>query len=204
MPDHHRDWEQSYQSGDLPWDSGHPSSELQRVLGAERIATGLALELGCGTGTNAIWLAQQGFDVTAVDISPTAIGRAKEKASAAGVALRFVVADVAQAPDLGGPFQFLFDRGCYHCVRDVNLSGYLQTVEKNLGSEALGLILTGNDHEPRTGPPEVSEEQIRSELGRVFTILRLREFRFDLVGDQPAHLAWSCLVKRRSGARQFA
>jgi SAM-dependent methyltransferase len=193
-----RDWEDNYQTGDLPWDSGHASSELQRVVAAEHIAAVPALELGCGSGNNAVWLAQQGFDVTAVDISPTAIRRAKERSAAAGVVVRFVVADVTAALDLGGPFRFLFDRGCYHCVRDAGLDGYLQTLEKNLDRQALGLILTGNDHEERTGPPVVSEEQIRGELTPLFTILRLREFRFDVVDDQPAHLGWSCLVKRRS------
>jgi SAM-dependent methyltransferase len=190
------EWEPRYQAGDHPWDSGHPSSELQRVVSEYRLRPAAALELGCGTGTNAVWLAQQGIAVTAVDISPTAIKRAR--ASAAGAAIRFLVADVTEVPDLGGPFDFLFDRGCYHCVRQQSVQGYLSTLEKNLGPQATGLILAGNDREPRTGPPQVSEQQIRGELSPLFDIVRLREFRFDIVGDQPAHLAWSCLVRRRA------
>lgn len=197
MPEH-RDWEETYKSGDLPWDAGYPSSELQRVLAEDRIAPASALELGCGTGTNAVWLAQQGFQVTAVDISATALQRARERASAAGATVRFVQADVGKAPALGGPFSFFFDRGCYHCVREQNLAGYLQTLEKNLSARALGLILTGNARAPRTGPPVVAEEEIRRELSPLFEIVRVREFHFDIAGNQPAHLGWSCLVRRRS------
>lgn len=178
--------------------AGYPSSELKRVLAEDGIPPSSAVELGCGTGTNAVWLAQQGFSVTAADISPTAIQRARERAAAAGVTLRFVVGDVGAAPDLGGPFAFFFDRGCYHCVREQNLAGYLRTLERNLSPQARGLILSGNARAPRTGPPIVAEEEIRRELSPLFEIVRLREFRFDIVGDQPAHLAWSCLVRRRS------
>ena len=65
-----RDWNARYLSGELPWDSGLPSRELQRVLEEQKIAPGRALELGCGTGTNAIELARRGFDVTAVNCAP--------------------------------------------------------------------------------------------------------------------------------------
>lgn len=59
-----------YQSGTAPWETKHPSTELQRVIAEEKLQPCRTIELGCGTGINAVWLAQQGFDVTAVDISP--------------------------------------------------------------------------------------------------------------------------------------
>lgn len=192
---HKEEWEPRYQAGDLPWDSGHPSGELQRVVSEYRLRPASALELGCGTGANAVWLAQQGIAVTAVDISATAIERAHARAAAAGAAVRFLTADVTELPNLGGPFDFFFDRGCYHCVREQSLQGYLGTLEKNLGPQAMGLVLAGNDREPRSGPPQVSEQQIRGELSPLFDIVRLREFRFDIVGEQPAHLGWSCVLR---------
>src|SRR5438046_3594526 len=123
-------WDNRYREGDSPWDTGRPSSELQRLLQEENVRPCRALELGCGTGTNAVWLAQQGYDVTAVDLAPLALERAEVRAKAAGVKVRFVAADVLDPPDLGGPFPFFFDRGCYHVVRRVDVGRYLQTLER--------------------------------------------------------------------------
>jgi SAM-dependent methyltransferase len=189
-------WEDRYRTNDIPWDTGHPSSELRRVVAEDHVTPCAALEVGCGTGTNAVWLAQQGFDVTAVDISPLAIDRACAKAAAAGVAVRFIAGDLATAPEIMGPFDFFFDRGLYHIVRTLDLLGYLRTLERTLRAGALGLVLTGNARLPRTGPPIVNEDEIRTELGPLFDILRLREIQFD-PADGETHLGWSCLLRRQ-------
>jgi SAM-dependent methyltransferase len=169
-----------------------------RVLREEGIGPCRALELGCGTGTNAVWLAQQGFDMTAVDLSPRALARAEQRARDAGVRVRFVAADVLDAPGLGGPYPFFFDRGCYHVVRRVDAGRYLRTLEAVTAPGSVGLVLAGNAKEPHSpGPPVVSEEEIRAELGRAFEIVRLREFRFDSSpGRAENFLAWSCLLRR--------
>jgi SAM-dependent methyltransferase len=159
------------------------------------------LELGCGTGTNAVWLAQQGFDVTACDISPLAIEQARRSADSAGVTVRFLVADVLHPPaELSGPLDFLFDRGCYHAVRRDDVAGYLQTARSLAHPGTLALVLAGNAREPHDpGPPLVTEEQIRAELGSVFDVVQLREFRFDpSPQDGSRYLAWSCLLKARA------
>jgi 2-polyprenyl-3-methyl-5-hydroxy-6-metoxy-1,4-benzoquinol methylase len=111
-------WEERYRSGDTPWDTGRPSSELQRVITKEQIRPCRAIELGCGTGTNAIWLAKQGFDVTAVDLSTLAISQAREHAAAEGAHVHFICADVLHLPELDS-YDFFFDRGCYHVVRSM-------------------------------------------------------------------------------------
>ncbi len=191
-------WEQRYRTGDAPWDTGRPSSELQRVVAEEHIAPCRAIELGCGTGSNAVWLAEQGFDVTAVDLSPRAIERARQRAASAGLVVRFLPADVLQPPDLGGPFRFFFDRGCYHVVRRTDAHAYVRTLERLSEPGTLGLVLAGNAREPHDpGPPVVDEETIRRELGRAFEIVRLREFRFDPAPGVDVHfLGWSCLLRR--------
>jgi SAM-dependent methyltransferase len=191
-------WETRYQTGDTPWETGHPSTELQRVIAADKITPCATLELGCGTGGNAVWLAQHGFDVTALDISPLAVERARRRAAAAGANVRFLTADVLASPDVGGSFGFFFDRGCYHIVRDEGLAGYLGLLERAVRPGATGLVLTGNARLPRTGPPVVSEEQIRRELGQTFEIVRLREFQFDADSDGDPHLGWSCLLRKRA------
>ncbi len=192
-------WDNRYRTQDTPWDTGAPSTELLRVVSQEEIAPCATLEIGCGTGTNAVWLAGKGFSVTAVDVSPLAIEAARKKAKLAGVAVQFLVADVLSSPDIVGPFGFFFDRGVYHILRTVDLDAYLRFLDKTLQPGAMGLVIAGNAKMGRTGPPVVTEEELRRELGRLFTILFLREFYLDPVGKEREthHLGWSCLLKRQ-------
>jgi SAM-dependent methyltransferase len=193
-------WDERYEKGDTPWETDQPSSELQRVVAEVPIHPCRALELGCGTGTSAAWLATQGFNVTALDLSCRAIERARRRADRAGVSVRFLVADVLRPPpELTGPFDFFFDRGCYHVVRREDAAAYLETLRRLTRPGALGLVLAGNAREPHDpGPPVVSEEQITAELGSLFDIVRLRDFRFDQVEAVGTRfLGWSCLARRR-------
>jgi SAM-dependent methyltransferase len=195
----HIEWNDRYRDGNLPWDTGQPSSELQRVVSRHTIRPCRALELGCGTGTNGVWLAKQGFEVTGVDVAPLAVERAEQRAHDAGVKAHFVVADLLRLPDLAGPFEFFFDRGCYHAVRRDAPRKYAPAVAQHLASGARGLVLAGNAREPHDpGPPVVTEEEIRDELGLEFQILDLHEFRFDEApGVTERFLGWSCLVEKR-------
>jgi 2-polyprenyl-3-methyl-5-hydroxy-6-metoxy-1,4-benzoquinol methylase len=191
-------WEERYKVGDIPWDTGEPSKELERTIREHGIHPSRAIELGCGTGTNAIWLAQQGFDVTAVDFSSLALEKARQKATESDVRVQFLQADVLNSLAIQEQFPFFFDRGCYHVVRRVSVGKFLETLELICEPGALGLILTGNAKEPHEpGPPVVSEADLRSELGRIFEIVRLREFRFDQAEKVGVRfLGWSCLVRR--------
>ena len=192
------DWNQRYSESNTPWDTGQPSSELIRVLSAGEIPVGRAIELGCGTGANSVYLAKQGFDVVGVDISSIAIDAARQRAEREGVQVQFIASDVGNLAWSGEPFDFVFDRGCYHCVRRVNSPGYLRTLATVTKPGSKLLLLTGNSKEPGSpGPPTMSEEEIRREFAGMFTIDRLREFRFDdAVKTYP--LAWSCLMTRNS------
>jgi len=197
------EWNERYREGNLPWDTGRPSSELQRVLREHAIAPCRALDIGCGTGTNSVWLAEKGFDVTGLDVAPLAIERANDRARAAGVNARFLAADVLNLPDvnlsdLGAPFRFFFDRGCYHAVRRDAPLAYAPAVARLLATGARGLVLAGNAREPHDpGPPVVTADEIRTELGQAFQILDLHEFRFDEApGVGVQFLGWSCLVQK--------
>lgn len=217
MPDNKHSpthWDQRYLSGDAPWNSGLVSAELFRVLREERITPCRAFELGCGTGINAVALAQQGFEVSAADFSPVAIDVAHSRAAEAGVAVRFAVADLCRAEELRTALgtegtatcerrcSFLFDRGCYHCARRVNLAGFLETVDWLAAPDARLLVLCGNSNEQMEhGPPKVTELEIREEWSRLFEIEWLREFRFEDRGGIPGPRGWSCWMIRRREAR---
>ena len=189
-------FDRMYAAGTAPWDSGMVSQELVRVIEAGRFRGRSVLEMGCGTGTNAIELARRGFQVTAIDWAVRAVRRAREKARSAGVTIDFRVGDIVRT-ELEGPYDLLFDRGLYHGIRRYDLEGFLARLCRETRTGTRWLCLAGNAREiSPIGPPVVSEEELRTELEPDFQILDVREFRFDLrVEAQP--LAWSILLERR-------
>ncbi|MEO3874803.1 class I SAM-dependent methyltransferase [Nonomuraea sp. B12E4] len=105
-----------YHAGKAPWDTGVTPPELVALVeGHGALPPGRALELGCGTGTNAIYLARHGWEVTAVDLIDSAVGQAREKSEAARVAVHLLHGDATRLDELGvpGPFDLFFDLSCY-------------------------------------------------------------------------------------------
>ena len=139
------DWNVRYESGDTPWDRHSTTHVLDRVLREWKIHPCRVLEMGCGTGSNAIHLARQGFQVTAFDLAPRAIEQAVARAGQAGVSVDFRVADFRQLTDLGAPFPFVCDSGLYHCVRRDMLGDLLSFLERVTQPGSLWLTLTGNE-----------------------------------------------------------
>ncbi len=190
------DFRQRYAAGETPWDTGVPSRELVRAIDAGELPGSTVLELGCGTGTNAIELARRGYSVTAVDLVELPVEKGREKARKAKVSVDFRVGDLTRI-DLGGPYDLLFDSGLYHGQRQRDLAGFLSTLERVSRPGTRWLSLAGNANEPYpNGPPVVTEAEFRRELSGLFRIVRFHEFRWDLApGFQP--LGWSILLERR-------
>lgn len=99
-------WERRYRERDKIW-SGLPNAAL--VDTASSLAPGRALDLGCGEGADALWLASRGWDVTGVDISSTAIRRAGEEASRLGLTdrVRFLATDLSTWEPDGQPYDLI-------------------------------------------------------------------------------------------------
>lgn len=190
------DFHQRYATGETPWDTGVPSQELVRAIEAGELPGATVLELGCGTGTNAVELARRGYRVTAVDLVELPVEKGREKARKAKVTVDFRVGDLTRL-DLGGPYDVVFDSGVYHGMRQHDLGGLLAALERVTRPGTRWLSLAGNAKEPHpTGPPVVTEAEFRRELSGPFRIVRVHEFRWDLRPDfQP--LAWSILLERR-------
>lgn len=200
MPDK-PDWNTRYVQGDTPWERGLPSRELGRVLDEWQIAPCRALEMGCGTGSDAVYLAGRGFDVTAFDLAPLAIERAAARAGQAGVTLKLLAGDYRSLADLGPPYAFVFDAGFYHCVRREGLGDLLAFVERITRSGSLWLSLLGNANDPQPqdrGPPRLGAAELCGELEPLFALVQLREIHFESTQlDARRPLAWSALWRRR-------
>jgi SAM-dependent methyltransferase len=116
-----------YRFGTPPW-IGPARAELVELVESGVLRPGRALDLGCGTGDNAIFLARHGFDVTAVDFAPAAIARARAKAADAGVHVRFVVDDLTRFSAVRGPFDVLVDYGSFDDLSERGRAAYVREV----------------------------------------------------------------------------
>lgn len=106
-----------YRLGIIPWEHAEPSEPLAALIeGPDALPAGDMLDVGCGTGHDAIYAARHGWNVTGVDIVPRALERARRNARAVSAAVRFLQADIAQAGhgELGVGYTLLLDGGCLH------------------------------------------------------------------------------------------
>ena len=113
--DHHEDgfgsaaqadeWDDRYRERDDSLWSGRPNGRL--VAEVSELSPGRALDVGCGEGADAIWLAQQGWTITAIDVSDVAVGRAREGAERADVTVEWMCGDVLQSPFPVGSFDLV-------------------------------------------------------------------------------------------------
>lgn len=193
------EWEAMYKSGDLPCDTGRSDFNLREIIYKNRIRPCNALEIGCGTGSNAIWLARKGFSMTAVDISEAAIGLAAKRASRARVKCAFFTADFMKEKIFGGPFGFIFDRGCFHSFDlAAERKRYAEKVGSYLKKDGLWFTLVGSCDEPprEPGPPQRSANDITSAAEPYFEILQLYASHFDSNMKRPPK-AWVCLMRKR-------
>jgi len=192
-------WNHRYDTDDLPWDTAHPDTYLVRLVSDWPGFSGNVLEVGCGTGTNAIWLAEQGFRVTGLDISSSAIATARERAREKGVDCRFLVDDFLSCPLAAAPFQLVFDRGCFHStLESQEREGFVRRVASCLGAGGLWFSLIGNSDQAAEGkgPPRLSAAEIATSVESSFEILRLQscllESRY-----QFSPRFWQCLMRLR-------
>ncbi len=105
-----------YFTGKTPWDTNITPPEVVQLIETENLPPGRALDLGCGTGTNAIYLAQRGFQVIGIDYVSSAITAAARKASAHNVRVEFRAADVLKPGAFAAPFDLILDIGCFHSL----------------------------------------------------------------------------------------
>jgi SAM-dependent methyltransferase len=188
-----------YESGDTPWDIGKPDFNLIQTVTTMAIEPCTALDIGCGTGDNSIWLCQKNFQVIGIDISEIAIQKAIEKASKANIKCTFIVIDFLTNKVEGGPFGFVFDRGCFHSLNsDEERQGFAENVADHLKKDGLWLSLVGNADEPRhgPGPPRRTARDIVNSVEPYFEILSLLSSCFGSNRPDPPR-AWVCLMRKR-------
>jgi len=190
-------WNESYASGALPWDTGEPEPLLVEFVTSGRVRPTRTLEIGAGTGTNALWLAERGFEVLGVDVAPLAVEQAMAKLNGRDLGCRFLTLDFLAADPPDGPFHFVFDRGCFHVFDEPEeRARFAAQVAAALAPGGLWLSLIGStEGEAREfGPPRRSAREVVLAIEPVLEVVELRTVQFHIHHAT----AWLCLSRRRA------
>jgi 2-polyprenyl-3-methyl-5-hydroxy-6-metoxy-1,4-benzoquinol methylase len=165
-----------YRFGFVPWD-GHPlpKSLTDLVEGSDQnppLPASTALDLGCGTGDNSIYLAKQGWRVTGIDFIAKAVDKARAKAAAAGVDVRIEQADVTQLcqEGVGSNFALIVDNACLHGMSDEDRYDYVREVTAAAAPEAR-LLLVEFIRGGSRGVPGIDPDEVRERFESGWTLL---------------------------------
>lgn len=157
-------WQLAYLIGFKPWDSGVPPPELTAVVdGPEALAPGRALDLGCGAGTNVVYLAQHGWEATGVDLVGRALHKARQRAATANVSPRFIEGDVTRLDELGvgSGYGLFLDLGCFHTIPTERRDAYVAGVTAAAAGGATMLLFGFVPGAMRPGPRGVTGDELR-------------------------------------------
>lgn len=136
----------------IPWYSETPPDALVKLVEGGIVQPCRAVDLGCGTGNYAIYLAGLGFDVTGVDSSPAAIRIAQEHAKKRGARCRFVVADLlGDLHEVTSTFDFAYDWELLHHIFPEDREAYIRNVHKITDPGALYFSVCFDESDPQFG-----------------------------------------------------
>jgi cyclopropane fatty-acyl-phospholipid synthase-like methyltransferase len=153
----------------LPWSVARLDADIAAWVDALKLPLGArVLDLGSGPGTAAIHFARQGFDVTATDISSTALAQAQERAGPLGQRIHWVAGDVFEVR-IDGPFDLALDRGLFHVFPDELRAPYAERVAGWVKMRGRLLLKTFSELEPAGyGPRRVTRAEVRATFGPHF------------------------------------
>ena len=195
----HPEWDASYTAGAAaPWDIGRPQPALVRLADEGRL-TGRLLDAGCGTGENALLAASHGAEVTGIDVAPTAIARAREKASRRGLTARFEVADALDLGRLGLTADTVIDSGVFHVFSDEDRARYVASLATVLRPGGTCYLMCFSDRQPGTwGPRRVRAEELRAAFSDGWAVESITADTFEInpMDGMTQVQAWLAAIKR--------
>ena len=155
-------WDAPYASSTPPpWDIGRPQPVFVRLADAA-LLRGRLLDSGCGTGENTLLAAGRGADAVGVDISPSAIERARRKAAERDLTVRFEVGDALSLSQLGLTFDTVIDSGVFHVFDDGDRARYVASLASVLEPGGHLYLVCFSEHQPGNfGPRRVRQEELR-------------------------------------------
>ncbi len=197
MCSNYTEWDEYYRKYPLEevgWELGKPRPILVEYVEKGLITKGKALDICCGAGTNTIYLAQSGFDVTGIDISLTAIEIAKTKAKKAKVNINFLKESFIDLPFKDAEFDFVFDMGCFHHVEVEERVKFIAGVHRVLKKGGV-YILTCFSYRNGPGWNHFTRQQIVDLFSGLFELGEFRHYP-SLEGDGYIRFFYTVLMKK--------
>ncbi|MFY9891192.1 MAG: class I SAM-dependent methyltransferase [Streptosporangiaceae bacterium] len=194
-------WDASYSAAEpAPWDIGRPQPAFARLAG-EGLLAGRVLDAGCGTGEHTLLAASHGADATGVDVAPTAIERARAKATERGLTARFEVADVLHlaAVQLAGQPDAIIDSGVFHVFSDADRPRYVAGLTAVLRPGGRLYLMCFSDRQPgEFGPRRVRADELRAAFSDGWTAESITADTFDINSIQgfSQAQAWLAVLRR--------
>jgi SAM-dependent methyltransferase len=196
-------WDNSYESGHIPWDPGVHDGHLPDIVSAQGITPCRAIDIGCGTGKSLVWLAEQGFTCTGIEIAPTALRMARELAAKRGVECEWRYGsfpdDFRDGAIMDGSYDLAIDRGVFHLhTSKTEQQRFVEGVARILIPNGLwySLLASSSKGNGFGGPPRWSRREVTSAVEGDFEIVRMEESVFT-PGEEGSMAAWICVLRNR-------
>ncbi|MDQ6673144.1 MAG: class I SAM-dependent methyltransferase [Chloroflexota bacterium] len=202
---HTQDWEARFRSGDTPWEDAEVAPIVVELFREHVPQVATVLEIGCGLGTAALWLARQGHHVVACDIAPGAVRVAQERARRAGLAIELRVADVLADTTSLPLSDVVLDRGVLHTfVAQEGRVAFAAAVARLLQPGGLWLDVSGSAETPGDraaaaahGFPRLTLTQIVAAVEPHFAILAVKQAKYGISHGRTDFLAFAGVFRRR-------
>jgi SAM-dependent methyltransferase len=180
-----------------PWEIGRPQPEVVRLESAG-LFRGTILDIGCGTGENAIFLASKGYQVCAIDFVPQVIALARSNARARNLSVDFASCDALEFAPEGRSFDTLLDCATFHTFSDRQRVAYTKTLYALSRPNARLHLICFSELEDRVGGPRrVSIREIANAFGEQWDVLSVRPSRYLATWAADGMRAWTAELQRR-------
>jgi cyclopropane fatty-acyl-phospholipid synthase-like methyltransferase len=190
-------FDSAYKGGPPPWDIGRSQREFIDLVKRGEI-TGSVLDIGCGTGENALFFASEGHEVSGIDSTPLAIQKAKEKAAERGLQAHFLVLDALHLTGLHRKFSTVTDSGLFHTLSDEDRPVFLKNLAAILSPAGKYFMLCFSDLEPAGyGPRRITQAEIRSTFRDGWTINYIRPATFESRTRKEGSRAWLSSLSKK-------
>ncbi len=194
VPDH-RGFDEMY-VGVPPWDIGRAQPEVVRIAEGGGFK-GAVIDVGCGTGENALELSARGLQVVGVDAAPRAIEKARAKALERGSSAEFLVADVFSLDQLGRRFDTALDCGVFHVFEDPERPMYVASLASVLEPGGVLHLLCFSDRQAgEMGPRRVAERELRDAFADGWDVVEIIPITFVVNLPGGGAEAWRATIAR--------
>ena len=191
-----RSFDRAY-TGTPPWDIGRPQAEIVHLYQQGAIR-GRVLDVGSGTGENALYLAAQGLEAWGVDGAPRAVDKARAKAEARGLAAQFHLGDALDLAPLGARFDAIIDSGLFGTLSIEERRLYARSLAAALRPGGMAYLLVWSEHEPgEWGPRRVTQAELRETFREGWTVCYIRASIYELNVNGGGSRAWLAAVQQR-------